>query len=81
MADKMMHNQTVTNVQSCTRDVCLIKMMTVILATQNVTFLRNVQLHPVQHSVESTDYIVTSHCSCNSVNTEFFQDLGLSQQC
>jgi len=66
MPDKTKHNQTVTNVQSCLRDVCL--KMNVILATQNVTLLRNVQLHPVQHSVESTDYTVTSHCSYSSVN-------------
>jgi len=79
MADKTMHNQTVTNVQSHMRDVC--HNMIVILATQNVTLLRNVQLHPVQHSVESTDYTVTSYCSYSSVNTEFSQDLELPQQC
>lgn len=57
------------------RDVSL--NMIVILATQNVTLLRNPQLHPVQRLVESTDYAVTSQCSYSSVNTEFSQDLGL----
>jgi len=70
-----MHNQTVTNVRSCMRDVSL--KMIVILTTQHVTLLRNAQLHPVQRLVESTDYTVTSHCSYSSVHTEFSQDLGL----